>query len=184
MTKRLLPLISLILIAIFTSSCGMPIIGKHVQKKSGTSRLYSSTDSTFSPYIAQFEGYAKSVTGDSNFKVGDVLINFGEPDETSFQGVCYIYANDAREIIIRRDWWNNASDSDRESLIFHELGHCRLDRDHDDEVQVIGNKSVKMSMMHYVIVLGPDYEQHRGGYVQELFTRNKAAVSNAFINTP
>ena len=184
MKNKLLPLISLILLAIITSSCGMPIIGKHVEKKSGTSRLFSSTDSSFTPYIAQFEAYAKSVTGNSNFSVGDVLVNFGDPEVNTFQGVCYIYSNDLREIIIRRQWWDSASDSDKESLLFHELGHCRLDRDHDDEVNIIGGKSVKMSMMNSIIVLGNDYSNHRPGYLDELFNGNKAAVTTSFINTP
>jgi hypothetical protein len=184
MKNKLLPLIVLSLIAILSTSCGMPIIGKHVQKKSGTSRLFSSTDSTFSPYVAQFESYAKSVTGNSGFSVGDVLINFGDPEVNTFQGVCYIYSNDLREIIIRKQWWDTAADSDRESLIFHELGHCKLDRDHDDEVNVIGGKSVKLSMMNSIIVLGNDYANHRPGYLDELFNRNKTSVINAFINTP
>lgn len=162
----------------------MPIIGKHVQKKSGTSRLFASTDSTFSPYVAQFEAYAKSITGNSSFSVGDVLINFGDPEVNTFQGVCYIYSNDLREIIIRREWWVSANDSDRESLIFHELGHCKLDRDHDDETKVIGGKSVKLSMMNSIIVLGTDYSSHRPGYLDELFTDNKTSVINSFINTP
>lgn len=175
---------TLLIIAILTSSCGMPIIGKHMERKSGTSRLFSSTDNTFAPYVAQFEAYGKSISNNDNFSVGDVIVNFGVPEENAFQGVCYIYSNDAREIIIRADWWNNASDSDKESLLFHELGHCRLDREHDDSTEVIANQSVKLSMMHTVIVLGGQYSNHRSGYLTEMFTGNKSAVRSTFINMP
>lgn len=179
MKKQLITLFILATIAILTSSCGMPIIGEHVQKKSGTSRLFSSTDSSFSPYITSFEAYGKNLTGDANFKVGDIPINFGTPEETSFQAVCYIYSNNAREIIVRPEWWQGASEDDKESIIFHELGHCRLDREHDDEVMVIGGHSVKLSMMHHVIVTGPSYTNRQSAYINELFTQNKNAVINA-----
>lgn len=179
MKKQLTTLFILATIAILTSSCGMPLIGDHVQKKSGTSRLFSSTDSAFSPYVASFEAYGKNLTGDSNFKVGDIPINFGTPEETSFQAVCYIYSNNSREIIIRPEWWQTASEDNKESIIFHELGHCRLDREHDDTVMNIGGHSVKLSMMHHVIVINKDYTDRQSAYINELFTQDKNAVINA-----
>lgn len=179
MKKQFSTLFILATIAILTSSCGMPLIGKHVQKKSGTSRLFASTDATFAPYVASFEAYGKNITSNQNFKVGDIPINFGTPENTSFQAVCYIYSNDAREIIVRKEWWDYASDSDKESIIFHELGHCRLNREHDDGDVEIAGKSIKLSMMHHVIVTGSSYTERHSYYVDELFTKNQDPLKNA-----
>jgi len=47
-------------------------------------------------------------------------------------GVCRIYSNPSyREIIINENWWNSASTASRKILMFHELGHCTFERDHD-----------------------------------------------------
>ena len=47
-------------------------------------------------------------------------------------GVCRIYSNPSyREILINKNWWDSASESSRKILIFHELGHCTFERDHD-----------------------------------------------------
>src|SRR5690606_5162811 len=99
--------------------------------------------------------YAKSTTGNSNFTVGDVPINFHDPEEDEYQGVCYIYSDNSREIIIRKRWWDAVNVDDRESLIYHELGHCKLDREHDNATE----QNVKLSMMNQYIVLGTEYSQ-------------------------
>jgi hypothetical protein len=50
-----------------------------------------------------------------------------------------------RSIVLDREYWSKASYWDKESLIFHELGHCVLDRPHvlafDDDLN-------PMSIMH------------------------------------
>lgn len=181
MSKQLNTILGLALIAILTSSCGMPILSKHVERKTHSNRMYSSTNSSFSPYVGQFEQHGKQVTGNPNYTVGDIPINFDIPEDNSFEGVCYIYSNNSREIIIRKDWWDSASDEDKESLIFHELGHCALDRDHDNEMTPDNNKA---SLMHQVIVRGHIFNAHRAGYVSELFTKDKSSVINSFQNNP
>ncbi|MEO1437911.1 MAG: hypothetical protein AAFV80_20385, partial [Bacteroidota bacterium] len=48
-------------------------------------------------------------------------------------------------ILVDREWWNNASAMEREFLIFHELGHCYLLREHFDDQHPDGSC---VSMMH------------------------------------
>lgn len=180
MKKLTSTLFSLLTIAILSTSCGMPILGKHVEKKGG-SRLHSTTDSTFSSYVAAFEAEAKVTTSDPSFVVGDIPINFGTPENNNFQGVCYIYSDGTREIIVRANWWQSATDDDKESLIFHELGHCRLDREHDNSQTPTHDKA---SLMHEVIVRGLTFQKHRSAYVNELFTQDKTTITNSFATNP
>lgn len=44
-----------------------------------------------------------------------------------------------RSIIVDKTYWNQANDLEREYVVYHELGHCFLLRDHQDEPDSIGN---------------------------------------------
>ena len=47
-------------------------------------------------------------------------------------GQCKSYSNGSKEIVIDEPYWNRATDTEREYLVFHELGHCILGREHLD----------------------------------------------------
>jgi hypothetical protein len=44
-------------------------------------------------------------------------------------------STDGRSITVDRTFWNKSSENQREELIYHELGHCALNRDHDSSMQ-------------------------------------------------
>jgi len=54
-------------------------------------------------------------------------------------GQCAHDPNEPGTVIIDRTYWNSSTDLEREFLVFHELGHCVLDRDHLDEADGQGN---------------------------------------------
>ncbi len=53
-------------------------------------------------------------------------------------GQCVSYSNESQEILISAEFWNSASELNREFLVFHEMGHCILDRSHDDRTDHAG----------------------------------------------
>ena len=55
----------------------------------------------------------------------------------------------------------------QESLIFHELGHCSLGRQHEEGFLA---SEVKKSMMSHNIVTSNSYRKYKEGYWEELFT--------------
>ncbi len=61
--------------------------------------------------------------------------------------------------------WNRLDDLLREELVFHELGHCLLDRDHCDE----HDKFLPLSMMRSGLVPMKYYLLNRELYLYELF---------------
>ncbi|PIP93346.1 MAG: hypothetical protein COW00_20250 [Bdellovibrio sp. CG12_big_fil_rev_8_21_14_0_65_39_13] len=170
---------SLILLFVLTlttlSSCGLPF-GADNKKKSQAVRVNNTSNAVFSSYVASFEQVAKAETGDPQFSVGDVPVNFGDTEDPDYQGVCFTYQNGQKEIIIRETWWNAASDTYRESLLFHELGHCRLGRDHDDSKILTNGQNYKSSMMSSVIVSPGEYDKFKMGYLKELFTQSKVQL--------
>lgn len=174
MSKSLLFLLT---IAITTlSSCGLPFGADFVKKKSQAVRTNTTTNPVFSSYIASFEQVGKSETGQTQFSIGDIPVNFGDTEHPDYQGVCFSYENGQHEVIIRESWWNSASDTYRESLLFHELGHCRLGREHDDSKISTNVQNFKASMMSSVIVSPGEYDKYKAGYWKELFTQSKVQL--------
>ena len=166
------------LMLILVYSCG-DLIEKldDIKDRDDSSRRHSSTDPAFSSYIASFEAEGKAYLIDPAFSVGDIPINFGDTEGTSV-GVCFSYSNGQKEIIIKKQTWDSLP-SIREVLIYHELGHCRLNRGHDNSLapNVTGND--KLSILNEVLVSGSNYNQHRDAYVKELFTQDKTDIMSA-----
>lgn len=166
--------ILLILSFIFTS-CGANL-NKHTKESSGT-RMFATTDSTFSAYVKKFEEEGRNYYG-ANFSVGDIPINFGDTQDENYDGVCIKYTNGAKEIIIKKEWWDARDNvTSREMMIFHELGHCRLDKDHDNElIPTEDGTIVKTSLMNAVLPATSTYITYKAGYLAELFQNTKEVL--------
>jgi len=54
-------------------------------------------------------------------------------------GQCKSYSNGSKQVVIDEPYWDRVDDLEREYLVFHELGHCLLGRDHDDTKDEDGN---------------------------------------------
>ena len=59
-------------------------------------------------------------------------------------GQCKSYSDGSKQVAIDLPFWNRASDLEREYVVFHELGHCILGREHSDEKDANG---ICMSIM-------------------------------------
>ena len=80
-------------------------------------------------------------------------------------GVCITYTNDYKEIQIDPDGWIQFDENYREELIFHELGHCILGRDHDSNL--ISSIRVPKSIM-YPYIFGNAYSRYKNYYLDEI----------------
>lgn len=177
MIKNITHLFTAILLFTTLSSCGVPL------PLQSAVRQFSTTDKAFESYITEFEQLGKTINKDISFVIGDIPVNFGNIENIendSFQGVCYTYTDGSKEVIIRKTWWDNHTDDYRRSLIFHELGHCRLDREHLDDTREVSGEVLKISMMNSVIVRPRDYERFTDPYHEELFTQDTADLFEAW----
>jgi len=59
-------------------------------------------------------------------------------------GQCSYSETSTRKVNIDRAYWNSATDLEKEFVVFHELGHCYLERTHSDTQE---NRSC-ISIMH------------------------------------
>ena len=104
--------------------------------------------------------------------------HFVSLNETNFAttvGVCIEYSNGTTEILIRESSWNTFSLRQREILIFHELGHCHLNRDHKDEEY----KNFDLSLMNSLLIDQFDYQNYLDEYLEELFLSDDIPLRNA-----
>jgi hypothetical protein len=109
----------------------------------------------------------------------DVDISFKKL-ELPTVGLCWQQVQDdfkqGIEIEIDPDFWFSSSDVKKEELLFHELGHCILNRDHDNSRLYY---SIPKSVM-YPYVFEWAYKDHRSYYVDEL--KNPNALLTDYLN--
>lgn len=84
------------------------------------------------PYFERFE--SESLSRDRQVLLSDfVLVGMiTEIEGENVVGKCSYSTNTPRTVRIDADFWEGANDLEREYVVFHELGHCLLNRDHLD----------------------------------------------------
>lgn len=169
--------LTLLIMSLIFASCGVTN-KKHIQHLEG-SRQYAITDSTFKPFVDSFTVNARTYQSNSSFVVGDIPINFGDTGNEKFDGVCNSYSDGTKEVIIKKNWWQSASTYQKEVMIYHELGHCSLNRDHDSEIFTKDAYVVKASIMNPVIPGSGHYVNYKTAYLTELFTYDKSPLESA-----
>jgi len=125
-------------------------------------------DSRIQVYFDRFvsEGANRGITVD--FDQIEVEGKIEGIDGNNVHGQCQSNSAKANTLIVDTDFWNGASDIEKEFVIFHELGHCYLDRSHLDTQNSDGSCA---SMMHSgTSGCNNLYNaMTRGAYLDELF---------------
>lgn len=121
-----------------------------------TTQYYRSTD--LSHYVSSFE---------DEFNVNiDYPVYFVYTDE--YAGVCIL---PKKEVKIDYKEWVQMNVGQQEELIYHELGHCSLDKEHDNEMIVFDDGIYPKSIMHQESLSpeeGRHYIKYRQYYIDEL----------------
>lgn len=141
-------------------------------------QIPTGVDPELKAYVATFEKEGKRFLG-AAFSVPDMDIGFSRTRHLPTQdgghivGMCDPYIP-KRTVVFDRDTWPLYSDAEKEELVFHELGHCVLDRDHDSTK--VGN--LPRSIMYPYDSI-PTYSIFREQYLKELFTKDFADITKA-----
>lgn len=117
----------------------------------------------FTPYVNEFEYYLGR-------SIGEMPVQFG-PQTGNIVGECIVWNDEWREIKIDQDYWDNGTkdDDERMSLIFHELGHCILDRGHLNTQWNDNGVDVYVSFMNAYLFFNAQYPEPKAYYINELF---------------
>lgn len=116
------------------------------------------------PYVQRFE--------QAYGRVARVNVRFMVSGLGTRSGTCYRYidAQVIPDVFLNKEHWLFYTDLGKEELVFHELGHCVLHRDHI----ATWNKGIPDSIM-YPYTFGDEYYYmfNREYYINELFGRIK-----------
>lgn len=144
-------------LALALSGCGKGVYGP------------TQIDPAFGSYIKTFETEAASRGKD--IAVRGLTIRFGTLSggvDGGRDGECNIGAG-GREIVIDPTYWAAQPEAGREVLLFHELGHCVLNRAHKTEKVFSGSGFESASIMAPTILSASQYDPERGSLLDELF---------------
>lgn len=131
--------------------------------------------SDFAPYALHFQ--AMALKNGRSIKINNVIIDFDPAlSGSSILGQCLSTLTEdtftVPRVTINPQFWNVSSLANREQLIFHELGHCVLNRKHrEDFVRTAdGWNTIQASIMYPYHLGESKYDYNYNEYMKELFT--------------
>ena len=137
-----------LVVLLFLTACGVP--------------KPKTTDSDFIQYVERFEQ-------ETSVNVFVPIIYGGVKND--YAAVCEIYSDGYRLIRVNAYHWDRMQEFGKEELVYHELGHCVLNRDHVNDFTVVRPQgySIPNSIM-YPYTFGDSffYYVYREHYVREL----------------
>ncbi len=132
-----------------------------------------------------FESYVDTFVDSSKknhrpLEVSELVIRFGTAEEVKEKSkvsaalaICTT-GSEVPTIVVDQQWWENKlpslteSKSVAEEILFHELGHCLLNRKHLDGTAP--GKEIPGSIMYPKYIPGKIYAENKQEYYRELFT--------------
>jgi len=128
-----------LLMLIVLVGCGKSIDDYFLKKAKDVKQ--SESDPIFREFVESF-----SIDYKVNVTVPVVLRSI----DSQYAGVCIKYSNGYKEVQINNLYWNNLSIEQKEQLIYHELGHCVLNRGHDNSLMPSNPDCPKSIMRSYM----------------------------------
>lgn len=103
-------------------------------------RSFENVDTRLWIYFERFEDAAIERGINLNLVAENVTGSIEDEPGHESSGGCSLDTNGTtNHISIREDFWAVSTPTQREILIFHELGHCYLERDHENAILENGN---------------------------------------------
>lgn len=122
-----------------------------------------SIDPTFQTYVNDFVTEAKN----QNYplSIDDISIHFDSSLDVTTLGECRRYSQGTPLILINQQDWPNENDVIHRVLLFHELGHCILNREHLNTL----TNGIVTSIMYLYMQNSSMYSDNWAYYMHELF---------------
>lgn len=130
----------------------------------------SSFNPEFTPYVAKFKEdslkYGRKDLQDFSIPIEFATLS-NKDEEYQVVGLCR-YIPFMRAIFIDERFWRTSSETMREIVLYHELGHCVLDKDHDEETDLLG---IPKHLMYPSVLSSRNYEAKKDYYLKDLFKK-------------
>lgn len=121
-------------------------------------------DPVFYPYLMKFKMFADQYG--KNVPIKELTVKFSDLGPR-YCGMCtHSTTNNPKLIEIDHMCWDDEDDLTREELMFHEFGHCLMDKGHNDNLRPDGTP---VSIMYSYIIGSSLYSKYYKEYINELF---------------
>jgi len=161
-------IIFLVLLALLLASCKKEQVSEPI---SNSSDSFSNIDANLREYAHRFEEEANKRGLSFSEELSLLETHFENIPSNNVAGQCSWSSNSPYMVTIDIPFWNNAGPSQREWVVFHELGHCVLYRGH---TEAQNNQGICLSIM-----------ASGTGSCQSLYNpNNRAYYLNELFNTP
>jgi hypothetical protein len=152
----------LILLALCVLGCG-------TDEEASSRPKVLSIDDKVTSYVADFE--AESIAHGKPTVVDHLIVKFDNIEQTKKDKIILAYckqifykAGIVPTIILDTSEWRTATKTRKRTLMFHELAHCVLNRDHEDRYA---------SIMNSMIISDKIFNSNPDLYIDELFNPEK-----------
>lgn len=134
-----------------------------------TAQSYGTSQKTISKYLTKFEDEYHYYTSNT-ISTASLTVSVS----SSLNGTANIGSCSGVTILLQSNFWNSTTttNSQREQLIFHELGHCLLSiSGHNDSMvaTIDQSRSINSSIMSTNAISDSVYRINRNYYLQKLF---------------
>jgi hypothetical protein len=147
------------------------LVGTGCQPRLEQQKTYS-VASEFQPYVDLFVVEAKNQHRYLN--IDDLIVEFTDSlNNSTTLGQAITAPRATPRIRINASSWAYLVNADREQLMFHELAHAILGRDHNDYFCNYGGYIVECSVMSSYQFSSGRYQMFRSYYMSELFNGSK-----------
>ena len=132
---------------------------------------FANVDPELWPYYLAFENEAHKRGFEYDLNALKISGEILEIHEDNVAGSCKFGSHINNEVTIDRGFWNRSSNTYKEFVVFHELGHCVLLRGHDESSD---NQGRCLSIMRSGLTNCRDSysTQTRDEFIDELFLQN------------
>lgn len=133
---------------------------------------YPETPEALWDYFQRFETAAAQNGVSIDLASLNISAEFKELPQDGVAGTCTYGSHQPGHIVIDETFWRQSNDLWKEMIVFHELGHCVLHRDHWEGINADGTcESIMRSGLE------PCRDNYRlstrEGYLEELFERRE-----------
>lgn len=139
-------------------------------------RTYPGVDERLWPYFERFETAGIERGFDVDLVASRITGVIEDLDGEHVAGQCTTFGNfRPGRVTLDAEFWNRSSDIFKEFIVFHELGHCFLDRDHREDT--FSNGRCVSIMRSGTLDCRDNYNvATRGSYINELFEPNQSTL--------
>lgn len=96
-------------------------------------------ESELQMHFINFEAEANAHGLDIDISALDINGYIQNIETRGILGQCKSYSDGSQQVVVDEQYWNRITDNEREYIVFHELGHCLLEREHNDVQDPSGN---------------------------------------------